>query len=243
MNKKMIGLCTALCLSSTLHMSFAEGNDVVDTTSQNIEIQENRSTVVIRVGEYKNKPGKRSNLNDVKLPDRYELTRDNKITEYEINKYIAEAISDNLRAINPELNVVVQHAQSSWSDLNMAGKLALIQNQNVKMYLSIHTNAHDDSGTNGYMFMTGKGSSSKNNLIAERLSNSIQNNGYISQRKNNYNVDYIGELNETTGKCISVLGEFGFFTNGNDLKNLTNDYYIDYVGENMAKEINSILSY
>ena len=247
MNKKILTLSIASLLTmSNLSCSFADDEvklSFIDRPSKIVEevIKENKKTVVIRVGEYKNKPGKRVKLPKwFKLDDKYEVTENNEICEFEINKEVAESIAANLREINPNLNVVVQYTQSAWSDLNRAGRIAL-QNENLAMYLSIHSNAHENKDINGYMFLTGKNSTYENNKISERLSNAIKDNGKVKQRKNNYNVSYIGELNELDDRCISSLLELGFFTNLRELRNITSEEYVSYLGLNLAQEINNIL--
>ena len=225
---KKILTATIIIFSLLFTMSFAKAKDVV----------------VIRVGEYEGKPGKRTErLTDWNKP-LYPLTSLGELMEYNINKPIAIRIVNELQRINPDLEVVLQDTTSSKEDLNAAGRLALNKfGDRLRVYFSVHTNASEAKDANGYMFITGKNATWSDNKLADNLSEAMANNPYVRQRDNIYNTSYIGELNEVDNfNTIAVLGEFGFFTNDKDRDNLTEDEYIDYIARNVANEISSLLN-
>ena len=225
---KKILTATIIIFSLLFTMSFAKAKDVV----------------VIRVGEYEGKPGKRTErLTDWNKP-LYPLTSLGELMEYNINKPIAIRIVNELQKINPDLEVVLQDTTSCEEDLNAAGRLALNNfGDRLRVYFSVHTNASEAKDANGYMFITGKNATWSDNKLADNLSEAMANNPYVRQRDNIYNTSYIGELNEVDNfNTIAVLGEFGFFTNDKDLDNLTEDEYIDYIARNVANEISSLLN-
>jgi len=51
---------------------------------------------------------------------------------------------------------------------------------------------------------------------------------------------YLSLLNETGG-MINILGEFGFFSNVNELEKIISDEQVDYVSTNIANELYEIL--
>lgn len=246
MFKKIIALILAgfITISSLNVVSAAEKDYVrykVHKTSITTEI-ENRPVIVIRVGEFPNKPGKRTHITEWfknRLDtNKYVINKDGTLSEYYINKEIAKSIVDNLRILNPNIDVILQDTKGSDEDLNNAGKIAM-KNKNLKVYLSVHTNA-SNTDANGYMFLTGKDSTYANNIKIENISNNLDDSK-IKQRVNNYNVNYIGELNEIDKNILSMVGEFGFYTNPKDLLKLTNAKYVNDLGKSVAIELNNIL--
>lgn len=206
--------------------------------------------IVIRAGEWGNKEqvksGKRyewggdinisrHGISIKKIPKDIPIRCDENgqwfISEYDINLKLAKAIAKKLDEYG--VNVNLQYSENKSSDLNAAGRRAA--QCNPKIYLSVHHNAYDDNST-GYFFMYNEGDV-KSAKSAQKLSNSIKNNGRIPQRENRSNNGYIGELNTVKSESrISILGEFGYF-NKAEIVNICSDEYVNYVAEHVAKEL------
>ena len=222
-----------------------------DTAYADYSENEIRQTdVVIRAGEWGNektvKSGKRyswgSNINISKhgisieeIPPDIPLRCENNewfISEYDINLKLAKAIAKKLDS-KYGVNVNLHYATNKSEDLNAAGRRAA--KCNPKIYLSVHHNAYDDNST-GYFFMYNEGDTASAN-VANKLSKSIANNGYVPQRQNRANNGYIGELNHVKEtNRISILGEFGYFNKAEIVK-ICSDEYNDYVSDRIAESI------
>jgi hypothetical protein len=209
-----------------------------------------QADVVIRAGEWGNektvKSGKRyswgSNINISKhgisieeIPPDIPLRCENNewfISEYDINLKLAKAIAKKLDS-KYGVNVNLHYATNKSEDLNAAGRRAA--KCNPKIYLSVHHNAYDDNST-GYFFMYNEGDAASAN-VANKLSKSIANNGYVPQRQNRVNNGYIGELNHVKEtNRISILGEFGYFNKAEIVK-ICSDEYVNYVSDKIAESI------
>jgi N-acetylmuramoyl-L-alanine amidase len=200
--------------------------------------------VVIRVGEYEGKPGKRVYLDDIGLyfkdiPTDIKIHKDNRgayIHEYDLNKKISKRIYNEL--INKGIKVKYQDTKDRTEDLNNAGKIA--NESNAKIYLSIHTNYHDNNSS-GFFIMSNKGDTQAR-LIADRLSSSIENNGMIKRRNALLNEGRIGEMNKINNGTIALLLEAGFYSNPNELKHLMSDNYSSYIARHLTNELVKILN-
>ena len=222
-----------------------------DTAYADYSENEIRQTdVIIRAGEWGNektvKPGKRYTWgNDIniskhgisikEIPSDIPLRCENNewfISEYDINLKLARSIAKKLDS-KYGVNVNLQYATNKSEDLNAAGRKAA--RCNPKIYLSVHHNAYDDNST-GYFFMHNEGDTASAN-VANKLSKSIANNGYVPQRQNRVNNGYIGELNHVKEtNRISILGEFGYFNKAEIVK-ICSDEYNDYVSDRIAESI------
>ena len=222
-----------------------------DTAYADYSENEIRQTdVVIRAGEWGNektvKSGKRytwgSDINisnhgiSIKeIPSDIPLRCENNewfISEYDINLKLARAIAKKLDS-KYGVNVNLQYATNKSEDLNAAGRRAA--KCNPKIYLSVHHNSYKDDST-GYFFMYNEGDTTSAN-VANKLSNSIVNNGYVPQRQNRANNGYIGELNHVKEtNRISILGEFGYFNKAEIVK-ICSDEYVNYVSDRIAESI------
>lgn len=210
--------------------------------------------VVVRAGEWGNKnqakPGKRYEWgNDINIskhgisikdiPKDIPLRRENNqwfISEFDINLKLARAIAKKLDEYGVDVNL--QYATDKSGDLNAAGRKAA--QCDPKIYLSVHHNAYKDDST-GYFFMYNQGDR-KSAESAVKLSNSIKHNNKIPQRENRANNGYIGELNQVkSNNRISILGEFGYFNKAEIVK-ICSDDYVNYVAEQIAKELVSQLN-
>ena len=195
--------------------------------------------IVIRVGEYPNKPGKRlDNVDknfDIDVPIRYDNGR-YCIQEYDLNYKVANAIVKYLESQG--VNVVLQDTQNKSQDLNSAGRKA--KSLNPDIYLSIHHNSYTENSS-GYFFMSNVGDT-KSAECAKRLSNAMSDNPMlIPQMENRRNVNnYIGELNQKPAK-INMLGEFGFFSNPNEVKKCASDEQVEYIAKQLGNELIKIL--
>lgn len=195
--------------------------------------------IIIRVGEYQNKPGKRldnvpSNF-EIDCPVRYE-NGVYSVREYDMNYKVANAIVKYLESQG--VNVVLQDTQNKSQDLNSAGRKA--KSLNPDIYLSIHHNSYTENSS-GYFFMSNVGDT-KSAQCAKRLSNAMSDNPMlIPQMENRRNVNnYIGELNQKPGK-INMLGEFGFFSNPNEVKKCASDEQVEYIAKQLGNELIKIL--
>ena len=208
-------------------------------------MQTNRACeVVIRVGEYNNKPGKRIYLNEVDvrykdIPTDIKIHSDSHgayIHEYDINMKEAKALVEALRANG--VNAQLQFTDMKSQDLNAAGRIA--NKSNPYLYVSIHHNYYD-SNAKGYFAMYNP-NDNQSKIVADRLSNAIASNGIVIQRENQPNTGYIGELNALNKSTTGVLLELGFFSNGTELKNICSDNYVEYVSNKLADELTKILN-
>ena len=200
--------------------------------------------VVLRIGEFQNKQGKRVYLNDIGLyskdiPSDIKIHYDDRgsyIQEYDLNKKIATRIYEELKENG--VKVILQDTKDRTEDLNRAGRIANKSNANI--YLSIHTNYYDNNAK-GFFIMTNEGDTTARN-IANRLSSSIENNGMIPRREPLINDGWCGEMNEIHNSTIALLLEAGFYSNPNELKYLMSDKYSNYIAEHLADEIQNVLN-
>ncbi len=199
--------------------------------------------IVIRVGEYSGKQGKRVYINEginwKNIPTDIPIHKDNDgyyIQEFDINKKIATRVYKEL--IERGVNAKLQIASGRKEDLNAAGRIA--NQSNPKLYLSFHTNAYNGT-SNGYFAMYNEGNQMAKN-IANRLSTSIKDNGMVRKCTNRANNGYIGEMNVLNNSTCGVLMEMGYFDNLEELVKITSDEYANYVAEHMADEIQNVLN-
>lgn len=194
--------------------------------------------IVIRVGEYLDKPGKRldnvpKNF-DIDVPLRYENGKCS-VREYDLNYKVANAIVSYLNERG--VNVVLQDTENKSQDLNSAGRMA--KQLNPSIYLSIHHNSYAEDSS-GYFFMTN--GDNQSSQYAKRLSNAMSDNPMlIPQMPNRCNDGYIGELNQKPAK-VNILGEFGFFSNPNEVKKCASNEQVDYIAKELGDELIKILS-
>ena len=230
----------------TTNMGYTQDNYIkwnVENTIEVSQMQQRECQIVIRVGEYEGKAGKRVYLEDIGLyfkdiPTDIKLHRDNRgtyIHEYDLNKKIATKLYNEL--INNGINAKLQDTKDKTEDLNNAGRIA--NESNAKIYLSIHTNYYDNNSS-GFFIMSNKGDAQAR-LIADRLSISIENNGMIKRRGALLNNGNIGEMNKISNGTIALLLEAGFYSNPNELKKLMSDEYSNYIATHLTNEIKNIL--
>ena len=196
--------------------------------------------IVIRVGEYPNKPGKRlDNVDknfDIDVPIRYDNGK-YCVQEYDLNYKVANAIVRYLESQG--VNVVLQDTQNKSQDLNSAGRKA--KSLNPDIYLSVHHNSYNENSS-GYFFMSNVGDT-QSSKYAKRLSNAMSSNPMlVPQMENRRNVDgYIGELNQKPGK-VNILGEFGFaLSNPNEAKKCADDTQVEFIAKQLGDELIKIL--
>jgi hypothetical protein len=232
-------IISAMILTTTPSMSFA---DLPSNPNTKID-------VVIRAGEWGNaetvKSGKRyewgTNINISQhglqakdIPTDIPLRQENGswfISEFDINMKLAKAITRKLEQLG--VSVKLQYATSKNQDLNAAGRIA--DKSNPKIYLSVHHNSYKDD-SRGYFFMTNPNDEASSS-VAQKLSNSIKDNGKVPQMQNRLNTGYIGEMNTVAKEGrISILGEFGFF-NKTELMKIMSDEYVDYISTRIANEL------
>ena len=197
--------------------------------------------IILRPGEFPNKPGKRLYVNEDEnynnLPVLYDKEADRYyIPEYYFNKRLAEAIYKYLQTQG--VNVQLQTTKDKSEDLNRAGRIA--KSKHPIMYISIHHNAYDKNSS-GYFLITNN-KDALSSKAAQRLSYSLEGNKLVPRMQNRRNVNnYIGELNEKPGK-FNILFEAGFaLTNKDEAMNCSSDEYIDYVAKHFGDELIQIL--
>ena len=245
--KRVLTLLIIAALFTTAGYCYEQKNQYIKYTivEETIEAMNNRACeVVVRVGEYNNKPGKRIYLNEVDIrfkdiPTDIKIHSDEHgayIHEYDINMKEAKALVKELRSRG--VNAQLQYTSYKSEDLNAAGRIA--NKSNPYLYVSMHHNYYD-SNAKGYFAMYNP-NDNQSKIVANRLSNAITNNGMVRQIENQPNTGYIGELNALNKSTTGVLLELGFFSNGTELKNICSDNYVDYVSNKLADELTKILN-
>lgn len=203
--------------------------------------------IVLRVGEYPNKPGKRIYCDNIKwkliptdLPIRKDDNGKHYIAEYDINNKITTAIYKKLE--EKGVSTTILRSSNKSEDLNAAGRKSNTLNPHI--YFSVHTNYYDRSDASGYFMMYNQGDQAAKE-VADRLSDSIKHNMMIYQRDSVAQNGYIGELNAIHDSTIGVLLEGGFFSGieGNgDLYYLVSDDYCNYLADKLSDELIQVLN-
>lgn len=231
MSDKFISLVLLLALSSSSMPATVDSHDYIVWSVDNQEIAD----IVVRVGEYPNKPGKRIYLeyNELHLANNVKVHKDEKgyyVSEYDINLQLASKVVRNLE--QEGIKVKLLTSQSKQEDLNSAGRKAM--SYNPKVYFSIHHNYYSEDST-GYFIMVNK-NSPKETEIANRISNSISKVSSIRQMETRVQDGYIGEMNETDS-TLNFLYEGGFFSNKSELYVITSKEHTDKVAKVIATEL------
>ena len=250
-NTVIISTMLSTLLTTPVHADDEFIHINVDNSPKNVQIvpqdeevevlnnSNNELDIIVRVGEFPNKQGKRLILPNKAegysdLPIQYDAVNDNYfISEYYFNLKIAKKLRWVLEQNG--VNAILQDTTCKAEDLNAAGRIAKAKNPPI--YLSVHTNAFREDSS-GYFFMTNGDAGSKG--IADRLSYSIQGNNLIPKMSNRINDGYIGEMNVKPGE-FNILGEFGFFSNPEEAKKLASEEYCNYVARKMGDELTAIL--
>ncbi len=203
--------------------------------------------IVIRVGEYLGKPGKRiycDNINWNRIPKDLPIRQDDNgrhyIAEFDINNKIATRLNEKLEAKGANTKLI--RSSSKATDLNAAGRAS--NKFNPYIYLSIHTNYFDNSSASGYFMMHNQGNEEAR-IIAQRLSDSMKDNGMIPQRETVAQNGYIGELNVIHKDTVGVLLEGGFYsglTGNGDLYHLVSDEYCESIAESLSNELIKVIN-
>lgn len=205
-----------------------------------LETTQTSTDIIIRVGEYADKPGKRlNNVSkdfNIQVPIREEGGVYS-VREYDLNYKVANAIVKYLETKG--VNVLLQDTQNKSQDLNSAGRKA--KTYNADIYLSIHHNSYA-TDTSGYFFMTNTGDT-QSSQCAKRLSNAMSSNPMlVPQMENRRNTGYIGELNQNPAK-INILGEFGFaLSNPDEAIKCASDEQVEYIARQLGDELIKILN-
>jgi N-acetylmuramoyl-L-alanine amidase len=116
----------------------------------------NTADIVIRAGEYENKPGKRVYVDaNFETPDDIPLRRDEHgyyISEWDINVKLSKRIVYYLQEY--DVNVDLQTAHRKSEDLNAAGRIAKAKNPVV--YFSVHHNYYNEDSSGYFMMVNTK---------------------------------------------------------------------------------------
>jgi N-acetylmuramoyl-L-alanine amidase len=200
----------------------------------------NTADIVIRAGEYENKPGKRVYVDaNFETPDDIPLRRDEHgyyISEWDINVKLSKRIVYYLQEY--DVNVDLQTAHRKSEDLNAAGRIAKAKNPVV--YFSVHHNYYNEDSS-GYFMMVNT-NSEKDRRYAEAISNALKDNpGNIPKMQVREQNGYIGEMNVKPGK-INLLIEAGFFSNQTELRKIIDDIQVDYMARQVANVLIKILA-
>ena len=251
MGKKIL-LCLIICAMLTTNVGNAQSNDYIKwSTSSTIttsQMQQRKCDIIVRAGEWTTneiaKPGKRVYINGqtVNVPNDIPIRNDNDgkgfyIHEGDINKKIATKVYNELKARG--VNVKLQIASGKSEDLNASARIC--NKSNPYIYLSLHHNSYNGNAK-GYFSMYNQ-NDELGKQIATRLSDSIKDNGQVSQRDNRANANgYIGELRYLNNTTRGVLMELGFFDHLSELEKICSDSYTDYVATHLADELVKILN-
>lgn len=218
--------------------------------SSGLEISASSTTaddrvVFVTAGEYPNKPGKRSKVADQVVYDdksEYPLYDDGTLGEYYVNVPFVEKVSEYIKAKDNTIKVVEHYRENKSEDLNSAGREAI--KHDADMYISIHTNANNNSNKSGFLAMTSKYKNKYKNEsddLAKKLANALKDDQYpITPDRNTglaLNETKIGELNEASKDMPAVLLEMGYFSNPGDLQKMVSDTYINTAADRLAETI------
>lgn len=200
--------------------------------------------IVVRCGEYGNeeevKAGKRIYINEYiynQVKDKITVRTDEGgmfISEFDINVKLGTRIAQKLS--EKGIRVDLQISTSKSQDLNSAGRWA--RSKNPDIYFSVHHNAFREDSS-GYLFIVNN-NDELSEKIAQQLSDDIVDNPMnIPQMHNRYNVDnYIGEMNEMDKiDSINILGEFGFFSNPEEVVKIIADEQIEFLAEKVSDNL------
>lgn len=240
-------LLTALIMACLIIASFttatqADEQQFIRYTIEDVQqvalLGQRKCEVIIRAGEYQGKAGKRIYVNNTTLhiPNDIPVRNDHDgkgfyISEWDINVKEAKALVSKLQARG--IDATLQIAYSKSEDLNAAGRIA--NKSNPYIYVSLHHNYYESS-SKGYFAMYNP-DDYRGQMLAERLSNAIADNGQVPQKYNRTNTGYIGELNTIHDTTTPVLLELGFFSNLDELEIICSDSYVDYISTQLANEI------
>ena len=231
-------------MKSTIKKSIAVGG-VVLTLGGQLAIPTtatalNEVDVVVRIGEFQNKNGKRlvgidENFN-IDCPIRYDKETGYHIQEYDLNKKLATKIYDYLRSQG--VNVMLQDTKGKSEDLGSAGRKA--KSYNPKIYLSCHHNSYN-SNSSGYLFVTNNDTQSKK--YAKQISNAMTSNPILlGARENQINYGNISELSVEPAD-VNMIFEAGFaLSNKEEAKKCASDEYMDFIARTMGNELIQILN-
>ena len=122
-------LIFAALITASITTVFDIKDEFISYTVGAQELQQRTADVIVRVGEYKGKPGKRIYVNGATLniPDDIPIRNDNDgkgfyVSEWDINVKEAKALVKKLQSQG--INARIQVAYSKSEDLNAAGKIA-----------------------------------------------------------------------------------------------------------------------
>lgn len=213
---------------------------IIGSTIVFAPMNENNIDVVVRVGEYENKPGKRLYVEEgFNTPDDIPLRYDEGgyfISEYDINLKLATALSNKLK--EKGVNVDLQISKNKSEDLNAAGRKAM--SKNPKIYFSIHHNSYKEDST-GYMMMVNE-NNPREKAYAELITEALKDNpGELPAWSVREQDGYIGEMNET-GSVLNFLFEAGFFSNRDEIVKIMSDEQVEFMAEELSDSIVDILN-
>lgn len=229
----VIGGITLILGANIPNQSYALENTNTDSNVQ----------IVIRPGEYPNKPGKRlegiDKDFDINCPIRFENGK-YCVQEYDLNYLISVKIVNYLQSQG--VNVVLLETNSKSEDLNSAGRRA--KQYNPDIYLSIHNNSYRNTDE-GYFAMTNPNDETSSKFAIDVTNKLSSNPMLIPKKENRLNTGYIGELNQKPGNKINCLLEMSFaLSNPNEAKKVVNekqlDFYAKTIGDQLIKTLEEI---
>lgn len=225
----IIGGVTLIIGTSVPQQTYA-----LDNTNSDVQI-------IIRPGEYPNKPGKRNeNINedfDINCPIRYDEETGWHIQEYDLNYKVANAIVEYLKSQG--VNVILLETENKSQDLNAAGRRA--KQYNAPIYLSIHNNSYR-STDEGYFAIVNPNDKISTDFAIDVTNALTSNPMMIPKRENRINTGYIGEMSEKPGNKINCLLEMSFaLSNPNEAKKVVNEKQLDFYAKTIGNELIQVL--
>lgn len=149
-----------------------------------------------------------------------------------------------LKNLNPDIHVVYTRTDDTvdWADNeidDLAGRVALSQQQNTDYYLSIHLNASTNTSAYGYnAFIRPDDPVSK--IIADNIETNLTNAGWQYNRGIQYTDSH--PLYVVNNQSIpSMLFEVGFITNPTELTDLKNESNQELIANAIAKAYNDYI--
>lgn len=233
-------------MNNTLKKTVVMGGIVLiasTTSSQQIntiECMQPNVDIVIRPGEYPNKPGKRldgiSKDFDINCPIRFENGK-YCIQEYDINYLISKKVVDYLQSQG--IKAVLLETNNKSEDLNNAGRRA--KQYNAPIYLSIHNNSYNDK-SEGYFAMTNPNDNMSEKFAKDVTKAMTSNPMLIPKKENRINTGYIGEMNVKPGSKINCLLEMSFaLSNPKEAQKVVNEQQLKFYAKTIGDELIKVL--
>ena len=147
----------------------------------------------------------------------------NGIKEKDINLSVGMKVKQYLEKYNVEL--ILTRDNDSFISLDERVKIS--NNNNCKLFVSIHCNAHTNPSANGFESYSYKGNSALQKLVHKNVIDHISLSDRGTKKGSYYVINYT--------KAEAILIELGFITNNDDFTIITNN--IDKIASMIGKSI------